>query len=114
MSSAAEPPPPPPPESAPSKPAASAASSGSNNNKGGPEGIAAQAAPSAAGAVPADSEMEVRVASGSERGRSGDQEPLPPPAFQRSDAEPYFTSLPHIGRRPLGPERMFSSLCPVL
>ena len=59
MSSAADPPPPPPPESAPSKPAASAAGSGSNSsNKGGPEGVAAQAAPSVASAGPADSEME--------------------------------------------------------
>lgn len=63
--SAAEPPPPPPPESAPSKPAVSAASSGSSNNKGGPEGIAAQAAPSKVGAGSADSEMmEVRDGEG--------------------------------------------------
>ena len=73
MSSAADPPPPPPPESAPSKPAASAAGSGSNSsNKGGPEGVAAQAAPSVASAGPADSEMEVRAARGVERGQDGE------------------------------------------
>ncbi|CAH7296949.1 SWI/SNF-related matrix-associated actin-dependent regulator of chromatin subfamily A member 5 [Phodopus roborovskii] len=60
MSSAAEPPPPPPPESAPSKAAAAGAGgSSSSGNKGGPEGVAAPAAPScAAGAGPADAEME--------------------------------------------------------
>lgn len=79
--SAAEPPPPPPPESAPSKPAVSAASSGSSNNKGGPEGIAAQAAPSKVGAGPADSEMEVRMALGTGRGCRGEKELVHLPAF---------------------------------
>ncbi|KAM7332883.1 hypothetical protein ACRRTK_009591 [Alexandromys fortis] len=59
MSLAAEPPPPPPPESAPSKAAAAGAGGSGSGNKGGPEGGAAPAAPScAAGAGPADAEME--------------------------------------------------------
>lgn len=91
--SAAEPPPPPPPESALSKPAVSAAGSGSSNNKGGPEGIAAQAAPSKVGAGPADSEMEVKVALGTGRGRSGEEERVPFPVPWRSDAGPYFGPL---------------------
>lgn len=62
MSSAAEPPPPPPPESAPSKAAAAGAGGSSSGNKGGPEGGAAPAAPCAAGAGPADGEMEVSAA----------------------------------------------------
>ncbi|KAI5226047.1 Swi/Snf-Related Matrix-Associated Actin-Dependent Regulator Of Chromatin Subfamily A Member 5 [Manis pentadactyla] len=57
MSFATEPPPPPPSESAPPKPVASASSGVSSSNKGGLEGVAAQAAPSAAGAGPADSEV---------------------------------------------------------
>lgn len=82
MSSAADPPPPPPPESAPSKPAALAAGSGSNSsNKGGPEGVAAQGAPSVGNAGPTDSEMEVRAARGVERGQEREEELVPSPLY---------------------------------